>query len=378
MRVIAGRFGGRRLTAGVASVTRPTADRVREALGSVLESRGAFEGAVVLDLFAGTGALGIEALSRGAARLVAIDWDRRAIESVTENLSSLAATSEARVVRLDLLKSASRVISRLEALREGPFRLIFADPPYRELKALAPLLDQLAASKLCAPDALFVIEHAGTDALATLRKLVVVGRYSYGDSALTLLARSPQMGEGVVKSMATESSPAGSSKSERPEYAVSAAVYAGSFDPITNGHVAIIKSGLVAFERIIVAVLTNTAKKPMFTVEERMEMISDAVGGDPRVEVDRFDHGLLVNYAREKGVRIVLRGLRAVGDFEHELQMANMNRHLDPGIETVFIMANDWFYVSSTLIKEAAVLGGDLHGMVPELVEKKLREKFGR
>lgn len=162
------------------------------------------------------------------------------------------------------------------------------------------------------------------------------------------------------------------------EQARSAAVYAGSFDPITNGHVAIIRSGLVAFERIIVAVLTNTAKKPLFTVEERMEMIRDAVGGEPRVEVDRFDHGLLVNYARAKGVRIVLRGLRAVGDFEHELQMANMNRHLDPEIETVFIMANDWFYVSSTLIKEAAALGGDLHGMVPDLVEKKLRERFGR
>ena len=166
--------------------------------------------------------------------------------------------------------------------------------------------------------------------------------------------------------------------STKPEQAVSAAVYAGSFDPITNGHVAIIRSGLVAVERIIVAVLPNTAKKPLFSVEERVEMIRDAMQGDSRVEVDRFDHGLLVNYAREKGVRIVLRGLRAVGDFEHELQLANMNRHLDPGIETVFIMANDWFYVSSTLIKEAASLGGDLHGMVPELVEKKLREKFGR
>ncbi len=158
----------------------------------------------------------------------------------------------------------------------------------------------------------------------------------------------------------------------------SAAVYAGTFDPITNGHVAIIRSGLVAFDRIIVAVLTNTSKKPLFSVDERMEMISDAVGGDGRVEVDRFDHGLLVEYVRAKGVRVVLRGLRAVGDFEHELQMANMNRHLGPGIETMFIMANDFFYVSSTLIKEAAALGGDLHGMVPELVERKLKEKFGR
>src|SRR3954470_13806227 len=110
------------------------------------------------------------------------------------------------------------------------------------------------------------------------------------------------------------------SPSKSPDARASSAVYAGSFDPITNGHVAIIRSGLVAFERIIVAVLTNTAKKPLFSVEERVEMIRDAMEGDTRVEVDRFDHGLLVNYAREKGVRIVLRGLRAVGDFEHELQ----------------------------------------------------------
>jgi pantetheine-phosphate adenylyltransferase len=159
---------------------------------------------------------------------------------------------------------------------------------------------------------------------------------------------------------------------------MSAAIYAGSFDPITNGHVSIIQSGLVAFDRIIVAVLTNNKKLPLFSVDERIELIADAIKGDPRVEVDRFDDGLLVDYARARGVRVVLRGLRAVGDFEHELQMANMNRHLDSNIETVFIMASDYFFVSSSLIKEAASLGGDLKGVVPELVERKLREKFGR
>jgi pantetheine-phosphate adenylyltransferase len=159
---------------------------------------------------------------------------------------------------------------------------------------------------------------------------------------------------------------------------MSAAIYAGTFDPITNGHVSVIQSGLVAFDRIIVAVLSNSTKQPLFSVEDRIEMIADAIKGDPRVEVDRFDDGLLVDYARARGVRVVLRGLRAVGDFEHELQMANMNRHLDSNIETVFIMASDYFFVSSSLIKEAASLGGDLRGVVPELVEKKLREKFGR
>ena len=159
---------------------------------------------------------------------------------------------------------------------------------------------------------------------------------------------------------------------------MSAAIYAGSFDPITNGHVSIIHSGLVVFDRIIVAVLSNSKKQALFSVEDRIEMIADAVKGDPRVEIDRFDDGLLVDYARKKGVRVVLRGLRAVGDFEYELQMANMNRHLDAEIETVFLMASDYFFVSSSLIKEAASLGGDLKGIVPDLVEKKLRDKFNR
>ena len=162
------------------------------------------------------------------------------------------------------------------------------------------------------------------------------------------------------------------------KHIMSAAIYAGSFDPITNGHVSIVRSGLVAFDRIIVAVLTNSKKQPLFDADERIAMIKDALKGDPRVEVDLFEDGLLVEYARAKNVRVVLRGLRAVGDFEHELQLANMNRHLDPNIETVFIMASDYFFVSSSLIKEAASLGGDLRGVVPELVEKKLREKFGR
>lgn len=159
---------------------------------------------------------------------------------------------------------------------------------------------------------------------------------------------------------------------------VADAVYAGSFDPITNGHVSIIRAGLVAFERIVVAVLTNTSKQPLFSVDERIEMITAALDGDPRVEVDRFEGGLLVEYARGRGIHVVLRGLRAAGDFEYELQMANMNRHLSPGIETVFIGANDFFFVSSTLIKEAAALGGHLSGVVPPLVEQRLRDKFSR
>lgn len=163
---------------------------------------------------------------------------------------------------------------------------------------------------------------------------------------------------------------------------MSIAVYPGSFDPITNGHTGIIKSGLVAFEKIIVAVLNNESKKPLFSVAERMEMIRDSLTDmdvDPkRVEVDSFD-GLLVNYAARRNAQVILRGLRAVADFEFELQMANMNRHLNPGVETVFIMADDaYFYVASTLVKEVVRLGGDVSGLVPPPILPRLLAKFDR
>jgi len=155
------------------------------------------------------------------------------------------------------------------------------------------------------------------------------------------------------------------------------AIYAGSFDPITKGHVSIVRSGLVAFDRIIVAVVNNPNKKSLFSIDERRELITASLDADPRVDVDSFE-GLLADYARKKNVRVVLRGLRGVADFEYELQMANMNRNLNTEMETVFIMANDYFYVSSSLVKEAAVLGGDVSSVVPEIVARKLRERLGR
>jgi pantetheine-phosphate adenylyltransferase len=157
---------------------------------------------------------------------------------------------------------------------------------------------------------------------------------------------------------------------------MSTAIYPGSFDPITNGHVSILQSGLRAFDRIVVAVLHNPKKSALFSVDERIEMIREALGSDPRFEVDTFE-GLLVDYARKRRVNVVLRGLRAVADFEYELQMANMNRHLNDEVETVFIMAKDaYFYVSSNLVKEAARLGGDVSKLVPAGVDERLRTKL--
>jgi pantetheine-phosphate adenylyltransferase len=372
MRIIAGYLGGRRLHAKVAPGTRPTSDRVREALGSLLEAREAFRGACVLDLFAGTGAFGLEALSRGASQVVAVELAPSSLRCLEQNVRELGVASQVTRRKLDLFQRPARVVEQLAAGAPQPFTLVFADPPYRDLSRIRALLEALVTHACVAPNALFVIEHARASSVPASQGLEVTGRYVYGDSAITLLASPRQMSEGEEYDMPSDSAP------ESIEARPSAAIYAGSFDPITNGHVAVIRSGLVAFDRIIVAVLTNTAKNPLFSVDERMEFIRDAVGENPAVEVDRFDDGLLVDYARKRGVRVLLRGLRAVGDFEHELQMANINRHLADGVETVFIMANDYFYVSSTLIKEAAALGGNLHGMVPELVEKKLRVKFGR
>ena len=153
------------------------------------------------------------------------------------------------------------------------------------------------------------------------------------------------------------------------------AIYPGSFDPLTSGHVDIIRRGSHLFGRIIVGVLLNRDKSPLFTVTERVDIAREVFAGYTNVEVDTFD-GLLVEYARRKGASVIVRGLRAISDFEYEMQMALMNRHLNPDVETVFMMpAEPYTYVSSRLVKEVVALGGSVHGLVPEIVEARLREK---
>ena len=153
------------------------------------------------------------------------------------------------------------------------------------------------------------------------------------------------------------------------------AIFPGSFDPLTNGHIDIIQRGAKLFDRIVVAVLTNAAKTPLFSVEERMAIINENFKGQANVEADSFD-GLLVDYARRKQAAVIVRGLRGISDFEYELQMAMLNRHLDPLVETVFMMpAEQYTYVSSRLIKEVMALGGSITGLVPPGVERRLGEK---
>jgi len=154
------------------------------------------------------------------------------------------------------------------------------------------------------------------------------------------------------------------------------AIYPGSFDPLTNGHLDLIERGAKIFDELIVAILRNPEKEPLFSLEERMEMIRAMTRERDNVRVDSFD-GLMVDYALKVRATAVLRGIRAISDYEYELQMALMNRKLEPRLETVFMMpAETYSYLSSRLVRQVATLGGSVRGLVPELVEKKLREKL--
>jgi len=155
------------------------------------------------------------------------------------------------------------------------------------------------------------------------------------------------------------------------------AIYPGSFDPVTNGHLDIAERGLKLFDKVIVAILQNPVKSFLFSVEERLEMLEVSFQKYPNIEVETFD-GLLVDYAAKRNSHAILRGMRAVSDFEYEFQLALMNRRLNREVQTVFLMTGfRWIFTSSSIIKEAARFGGDIKDMVPSIVNQKLKDKFG-
>ena len=155
------------------------------------------------------------------------------------------------------------------------------------------------------------------------------------------------------------------------------AIYPGTFDPLTNGHLSIIKRALKIFDKVVIAILINPNKDPLFSLEERIIMLNEIFKGKENIEVDSFN-GLLIDYAVKKNINIIVRGLRALSDFEYEFQMALMNRKLNRDIQSVFLMTDyKWFYISSTIVKEAARYGGDIKGLVPSIVCAKLKQKFG-
>jgi pantetheine-phosphate adenylyltransferase/16S rRNA (guanine(966)-N(2))-methyltransferase RsmD len=373
LRIIGGALGGRRLTAPPGAVTRPTADRVREALFNILGAPTA--GARVLDVFAGAGALGLEALSRGAAEAWFIERAPAALRCLRANVAGLDLDAACHVVRGDAVAILRRwdATARQRDLTGGAdpglrFGWVFLDPPYQtDLAARA--LAVLGEGRLLAPDARVVVEHDRRNPPEPRHGgLVRTDLRRYGDTELSLYRNEspPDAGPADLPHAVTMS-----------QTTPTVAVYPGTFDPVTNGHIDILERSLMLFDRVIVALATNPRKQPLFSAEERVDFIRSALGDrDDKLAFDSFD-GLLVEYCKRAGARFIVRGLRALADFEYEFQFAHMNRRLAPGLDTVFFMTDERnHYVSSSLVKEVASFGGDITGLVPARVAAALVAKF--
>ena len=356
VRVVAGKWGGRTIRAPRGTSVRPTTDRVREAVFAILGDD--VEGSVVLDLFAGTGAMAIESLSRGAAGAVLVESSPAALDALRANLAAL----EAEGARLSPPRLPG---GGPEALREGEdVRSRVPRPPVRQGAgrpvggAAFPRRHSrsrrrggggagLPGSRGNAPGG---VEGAGRPP---------VRRYA---DHLVRHPRSPRAGA--------------AGRAETGEAMRTVAVYPGSFDPPTNGHLDIIERSSRVFSRVIVAVAVNLRKNAFFTPAERVRMLKRLTSTMGNVEVTSF-RGLLVDFARVQEAHILVRGIRAISDFEYEYQMAHMNRKLDQEIDTVIMMTGERHSaISSNIVKEIAQFGGKIDDLVPPLVRDILFRKL--
>jgi len=339
LRIIAGSAGGIRLAA-VPKGVRPTSDRVRESLFNSLGQL--FEGGRVLDLYAGTGALGIEALSRGSESAVFIERDRRARAVILENLRRTGFAGRAEVLSGEVEAVLGRLLWRGER-----FDLIFADPPYRIAAAeVGGILHRLRS--LLAPGGRVAIESGEAPVEGAGGKKGVTRRY--GGTFVTILGRS--------------------------ELTMIVAVCPGSFDPVTTGHLDVIRRASKIFDHVVVAVGSNLRKQSRLPAVERARLIEKVTAEMDNVSVEVME-GLLVDFARERGAQAIVKGLRAVSDFESEFEQAQLNRTMFPELETVFIMASaEHSFLSSSAVREIASLGGEVRGLVPEGVLETVRQIY--
>lgn len=359
MRVIAGDLRGRRLFAPRTGV-RPTSDRVRESLFAVL---GPLAGGCVLDLYAGTGALGIEALSRGAATAVFVDRAPGSLSVLRRNLAALALGDRSRVIRADVAAG----LGRLQRAGES-FDLVFADPPYETLGVEA-VLAVLVEGRLLREGASVVVERGRRHPLAAVAGLAQIDERSYGDTVITRLRPSTSGTHPARED-------AGTDMSETRERRV--ALFPASFDPLTNGHLDVVRRARRVFDEVVLALAINVAKSGTFSVDERLEVLESVTAGESGLRVMSFT-GLTVDFAREIGAQAIIRGVRAMSDFEYEFEMALMNKHLNAGVETLFMMpSQEYLYVSSSRLKELARFGRDVQEFVPPQVAKMLRERFAQ
>ena len=335
VRVIGGRSRGRRLAAKLPTSVRPTSDRVRESIFDILGSSGGVEGLHVVDLFCGSGALGVEALSRGAASATFVDLSADALEAVRTNLDAVGLGEEpVTLVRASLPGWLTSGTAR-------DFDLALCDPPVRLLGLAGP------AGPAPGRDRRDGVGRPGRAA---------AGLGGHEGAAVRRYARHR-----------------GSSRRDR---FVKVGLFPGSFDPFHNGHLEIVERASRLFDEVVVAALRNPQKGlALFDLEERQAMLEEVVAHLPSVRIVSVAT-LLVYVARDVGASAIVRGLRAVSDFEAEMQMAQMNNHLS-GVETIFIPTSpEWSFVASKLVREVWRFGGDVSAFVPEPVAKALQAKY--
>ena len=336
MRIIAGSHKGHRLVTPKGIDTRPTGDRVREAAFNLI---GPVTGATVLDLFAGSGAMGLEALSRGAERAVFVESDRDAVRAIEANLDKLGL--RAAVTRGDAVRALAQ-----EAAAGRRYDLVLVDPPYRMLADLMPRLQRHLAAVLAA-------RRPRRRRVGRARGAAGRGPGAAHEPPLRLRAADP-----VRARMIT-------------------AICPGSYDPVTLGHVDVITRAAAIFDRVVVGVVREPHhKKTMFSVEERVAFLGDALTGLENVEVDVFSE-LVVDFARRWGANTMVKGLRVISDFEWEYQMNHLNRALAPDVETLYVMSSPKYsFVSSSGVKEIAAFGGKVDEYVPGAVARRFEELF--
>jgi len=347
MRVIAGRARRTILKTPSGLSTRPTTDRIKETLFNMINND--LVDSRFLDLFSGSGGIGIEALSRGASFCVFVENNKEAIECIKENIEKTRFANESKILFKD-------VNAAIKELANGEkFDIIFMDPPYN-MNIEKDILIDLKSAKLVDVNTIIIIEAS------------IETEFDFiSDIGYDILK---------IKEYKTNKHIFISIKDWWDWSNMGKAIYPGSFDPVTLGHEDVIKRASKLVDTLIVAVLKNSSKTPLFTVEERMEMLKEVTKDIKNVRVMCFD-GFLVEFAKEQEAATIVRGLRAITDFEYELQMAQTNRVLNHEVDTIFLTTSvEYSYLSSSIVREVASLGGNIDNFVPKVLLDKVYNKL--
>lgn len=332
MRIIGGIFRGRQLNELTAEGVRPTSDRAREAVFNLIQN--GVSGANVLDLFAGSGAMGLEALSRGANKAVFCDVSKIACEAVKSNIQKL------NVKNAEVFNGDFKSVLKTLSAKGEVFDLIFIDPPYG-FSLEDEALKEIASRNMLSASGIIVIERRKEDSAFSIPKgIIEYDRREYGIAAVSLLKRGTK------------------------------AAVTGTFDPFTNGHLYLVEKALETFDQADVVVLVNPEKEMRFTLKKRLEFIEKAVKPfGKRVRISHYE-GMTVDYCRLNGLEYIIRGVRNDFDFRYETEMAEYNWK-EGGVTTLMIPAKD-AEISSTAVRERAAKGGDLKGLVDKTLIKEI------